>query len=162
MGHSAHPETLGYFMAGGSQIYRRSDIGHDGNAPQHGTPNLPKILTGLFGGCGRVTGKNDQFYKPVCKTRQLEVWRNVTRKAKTPRFPLRFSWWSRRESNSRPPRCERGALPTELRPHHLGLVFGQPPATARLWDPGPGLSRPCAGFAGAFLYPCAVPVGRLD
>lgn len=26
-------------------------------------------------------------------------------------------WWSRRDSNPRPPRCERGALPAELLPH---------------------------------------------
>jgi hypothetical protein len=26
-------------------------------------------------------------------------------------------WWSRRDSNSRPPACKAGALPTELRPH---------------------------------------------
>ena len=26
-------------------------------------------------------------------------------------------WWRRRDSNSRPPRCERDALPTELLPH---------------------------------------------
>jgi hypothetical protein len=32
------------------------------------------------------------------------------------REPLK-QWWSRRESNPRPPHCERGALPTELRPH---------------------------------------------
>ena len=29
----------------------------------------------------------------------------------------RQSWWRRGESNPRPPRCERGALPTEPRPH---------------------------------------------
>ncbi len=27
------------------------------------------------------------------------------------------NWWSRRGSNPRPPRCERGALPAELLPH---------------------------------------------
>src|ERR1700710_2315292 len=29
-------------------------------------------------------------------------------------------WWSRRDSNPRPPRCERGALPAELLPHGAG------------------------------------------
>lgn len=29
----------------------------------------------------------------------------------------RKAWWSRRDSNPRPPRCERGALPAELLPH---------------------------------------------
>ena len=28
-----------------------------------------------------------------------------------------FVWWSRGESNPRPPQCHCGALPTELRPH---------------------------------------------
>lgn len=28
-------------------------------------------------------------------------------------------WWTRRDSNPRPPRCERGALPTEPRAHIL-------------------------------------------
>src|SRR5262245_35232601 len=27
-------------------------------------------------------------------------------------------WWRRRDSNPRPPRCERGALPTELLPRN--------------------------------------------
>src|SRR5436305_8664133 len=29
-------------------------------------------------------------------------------------------WWSRRDSNPRPPRCERGALPAELLPNGAG------------------------------------------
>ena len=29
---------------------------------------------------------------------------------------LKTCWWRRRDSNSRPPRCERDALPTELLP----------------------------------------------
>ena len=29
----------------------------------------------------------------------------------------RTEWWSRRDLNPRPPRCERGALPAELLPH---------------------------------------------
>ena len=28
-----------------------------------------------------------------------------------------FHWWTRRDSNSRSPRCERGALPAKLRAH---------------------------------------------
>ena len=31
--------------------------------------------------------------------------------------PEREGWWRRRGLNPRPPRCERGALPTELLPH---------------------------------------------
>ena len=31
-------------------------------------------------------------------------------------WDLGYNWWSRRDSNSRPPACKAGALPTELRP----------------------------------------------
>jgi hypothetical protein len=34
-------------------------------------------------------------------------------------------WWRRRGLNPRPPRCERGALPTELLPHREGDHFLQ-------------------------------------
>src|SRR5271167_681397 len=33
-----------------------------------------------------------------------------------------FKWWSRWDSNPRPPRCHRGALPTAPRPH-LGKAY---------------------------------------
>ena len=33
------------------------------------------------------------------------------------------NWWSRGGSNSRPPHCERGALPAELRPHATQSVY---------------------------------------
>jgi hypothetical protein len=32
-------------------------------------------------------------------------------------WKCRLYWWSRGGSNSWPPHCERGALPTELLPH---------------------------------------------
>ena len=32
---------------------------------------------------------------------------------------VEFEWWTRGDSNPRPPRCERGALPTELLAHVL-------------------------------------------
>src|SRR3984893_3552305 len=35
---------------------------------------------------------------------------------------LERSWWRRRGSNPRPPHCERGALPAELRPHRLKII----------------------------------------
>ena len=35
---------------------------------------------------------------------------------KSPLFTKKI-WWSRRDLNPRPPRCERGALPAELLPH---------------------------------------------
>ena len=32
-------------------------------------------------------------------------------------------WWTRGDSNPRPPRCERGALPTELLAHRHELFY---------------------------------------
>ena len=40
-------------------------------------------------------------------------------------------WWSRRDSNPRPPRCERGALPAELLPHGREDAYCTRPASAR-------------------------------
>jgi hypothetical protein len=40
----------------------------------------------------------------------------------------RVRWWSRRDSNPRPPRCERGALPAELLPHERARIV---PAAAQ-------------------------------
>jgi hypothetical protein len=48
-------------------------------------------------------------------------------------------WWRRGDSNSRPPECDSGALPTELRPHnHRQPMPNTPPhpeRSARLVDP---------------------------
>ena len=62
---------------------------------------------------GVYTGK----FLPLCN------WKTDAPVSKQDRFgePLRamslpFGWWSRRDSNTRPSRCERDALPTELRP----------------------------------------------
>src|SRR5208283_6209139 len=35
-------------------------------------------------------------------------------------------WWSRWDSNPRPPRCHRGALPTAPRPHRSTLFYHTP------------------------------------
>src|SRR5438067_12829868 len=35
---------------------------------------------------------------------------------------LRGDWWRRGGSNSRPPHCERGALPAELLPHQPIII----------------------------------------
>ena len=44
-------------------------------------------------------------------------------KASVSGMKLRLSvWWTRRDSNPRPPRCERGALPTEPRAHIAVLL----------------------------------------
>ena len=45
---------------------------------------------------------------------QKKSRRALTRRKPLFRFPS--EWWRRRDSNSRPPRCERDALPTELLP----------------------------------------------
>src|SRR5258705_13332246 len=34
-------------------------------------------------------------------------------------------WWTRRDSNPRPPRCERGALPAELLAHEQQIDFSK-------------------------------------
>src|SRR5712691_9922245 len=44
-------------------------------------------------------------------------------------------WWSRWDSNPRPPRCHRGALPTAPRPHRL---------TATTFPVAPGRALPTA------------------
>ena len=46
------------------------------------------------------------------------VFPYLRQKKKTP-IGVFFFWWTRRDSNPRPPRCERGALPTEPRAHIL-------------------------------------------
>ena len=38
--------------------------------------------------------------------------------------------WRRRDSNSRPPACKAGALPTELRPHMLAATCSATPSPA--------------------------------
>src|SRR3974377_2486316 len=49
-----------------------------------------------------------------------------------PRLPVKPSWWAMRDSNPRPPRCKRDALPAELialgRP---SLYAGAPVSTGR-------------------------------
>src|SRR5438445_7788560 len=38
---------------------------------------------------------------------------------------LKGFWWTRGDSNPRPPRCERGALPAELLAHEQQLNFSK-------------------------------------
>ena len=42
---------------------------------------------------------------------------NTAERREIKRFQRCFFWWTRRGSNSRPLRCERSALPAELRAH---------------------------------------------
>ncbi len=44
---------------------------------------------------------------------------NPHKQRENPHFCGFMIWWTRRDSNPRPPRCERGALPTEPRAHIL-------------------------------------------
>jgi hypothetical protein len=48
----------------------------------------------------------------------LDFGRNVGRTETLPSF---LKWWTAGGSNSRPPRCERGALPAELAAHESDL-----------------------------------------
>ena len=74
-------------------------------------------------------------------------------------FYFRAKWWRRRDSNSRPPRCERDALPTELLPHYQkrrivyqtadvdargNVQFFKPCATMRIRMAGLGLKAQIA------------------
>ena len=49
-----------------------------------------------------------------------------------------LEWWSRQESNLRPSHCERDALPTELRPHHVnGNYYGTKKTARKRKEPQP-------------------------
>jgi hypothetical protein len=50
-------------------------------------------------------------------------------------------WWSRGGSNSRPPHCERGALPAELRPRNRWWSASRSPAVAVSGARAAGRSR---------------------
>src|SRR5215468_924253 len=58
------------------------------------------------------------FRKPQLAT--LATWSNFGGSAKMC-ISLRL-WWTRGDSNPRPPRCERGALPAELLAHRFSLA----------------------------------------
>ena len=50
---------------------------------------------------------------------------------------FRKNWWSRSGSNRRPQRCERCALPTELRPHSAHRWTNSLSVSARIMVSGP-------------------------
>ena len=54
--------------------------------------------------------------------RALPLQRPLSR-AKQTYCSCHFNWWSRGGPNSRPPHCERDALPAELRPHTEQVVY---------------------------------------
>ena len=66
-----------------------------------------------------------------CKIRKKFALPKVRQIKKTPTGVF-FIWWTRRDSNPRPPRCERGALPTEPRAHLCADLKFRSPIIARL------------------------------
>ena len=70
--------------------------------------------------------------------------------------PTNCGWWSRGGSNSRPPHCERGALPAELRPRNRWMVGLKSPYGGGFG--GPSRSMPaairttCAGLRVGVIY----------
>ena len=81
-------------------------------------------LLSSAGGCDRLFENVSKWPKVLCQLRQcLAPSASETQKrgasASTmdeSRLHVFAGWWRRRDSNSRPPRCERDALPTELLP----------------------------------------------
>ena len=70
-----------------------------------------------------IRAETGGLYKGMCSP--------VSTKKKTP-VGVFFIWWTRRDSNPRPPRCERGALPTEPRAHLCADLKFRSPIIARL------------------------------
>ena len=60
--------------------------------------------------CWHLTGDKQAPQKTKKSSQPFKYWLKADLM-----FPT--NWWRRRDSNSRPPRCERDALPTELLPH---------------------------------------------
>src|SRR5271169_788425 len=58
----------------------------------------------------------------------------------------RQNWWTAWDSNPRPPRCERGALPTELAAHLLFYFTSSRWAACRLVSPYPESASVPAGI----------------
>src|SRR5690349_5793822 len=50
------------------------------------------------------------------------------------------AWWSRGDSNPRPPRCHRGALPTAPRPHRVATFEYYHRKIARVYKIAAGIS----------------------
>ena len=73
-------------------------------------------------------------------------------------FPVFAEWWRRRDSNSRPPRCERDALPTELLPHRQKrrILYQRPIVQSRYFNGKIATRDKCVWkilkIAGWFVY----------
>ena len=71
--------------------------------------------------------------------RQNSHGSNPAERQKTPISSAFGGWWSRAGSNRRPPHCERGALPAELRPRPQAHGnFARPAASGRHLRPAVG------------------------
>lgn len=116
------------------RFYRRNGRRVSAPAVPRETPSgLPACTRGAPGANRRASGaKNDRVPtdkgnrmmtcdpKPERRTTALD---NASAGTVLRREGER--WWRRRGLNPRPPRCERGALPTELLPHLEGDHFLQ-------------------------------------
>ena len=69
-------------------------------------------------------------------------------------------WWTARGSNSRPPHCERGALPTELAAHYFQCVTSRTPHTSRGAHPVTVALGTCRGNCGLHAAAPASHVSR--
>jgi hypothetical protein len=111
---SLHPTLKAIeHVKGGFNIFRRFRITRlqktecpevlrhfwSGHAPRHVSERYTKLRE-----------DSDLSYRP-----QLGNLGNCTSFRKSPKLLKR--WWTRGDSNPRPPRCERGALPAELLAH---------------------------------------------
>ena len=82
------------------------------------------ILIGWSGIVHRSSRKAILLQKPLqiriylnarVPSSKIASWRTGSKKRRTSKFAYRSFWWTLPDSNRRPPRCERGALPTELK-----------------------------------------------
>jgi site-specific DNA recombinase len=63
------------------------------------------------------------FYKATTSLNTLALLDPLTEGEGEERGSNSLQWWSRWDSNPRPPRCHRGALPTAPRPHRRNPVY---------------------------------------
>ena len=102
-------------------VFDRGQRTEDRHHKDTGRSPLPPSKTRMLPTIGRSQSPDAKNLFTVSKNQRTEVRRqksDPTPGSQT-RFPCpirRSNWWSRSESNRRPPACKAGALPTELRP----------------------------------------------